>query len=88
MKEQVDISSSFEKVIRPTDPDGVWLNKTKPAWIVFYSAIEGVRASYYQAYRAVRPAPKGRAPWSIDNRLVGHPDYGYPTLEAAMQAVI
>lgn len=80
------ISENFDLVVRPTSPEGVWLHKDKPVWIVFYAAVEGVRLAYYQAYRAVEPVKKGRDPWSVDNRRIGDPNHGFPTLEAAMQA--
>lgn len=73
----VDGAPCFEKV---------WKHKTKPVWVCHFSAIEGKHAGYYQAYRAVCPVPKGRQPWSVDNRRIGHPDHGFPTLEAAMEA--
>jgi hypothetical protein len=80
------LSENFDFVFRPPDPSGVWLHKSKPVWIRFYAAVDGVRFAYYQAYRSVERVPSGRAPWSVDNRRLGHPDHGYPTLESAMQA--
>lgn len=88
MKTTTSLAEQFELIKRSFDPNGVWLNKLKPVWIVFYPAVEGVRAGFYQAYRAVRPVPAGRDPWSVDNRRIGHADHGFPTLEAAMEAAL
>lgn len=87
MNQQASNSADlFDKVERETGE--VWKHKTNPVWIVFYEAVEGVRAAYYQAYRAVRPVPAGRAPWSVDNRRIGNENHGFPTLEAAMEAAL
>ena len=64
----------------------ILMHNTKPIWIVFYEAHKGIRAAFYQAYKAIHPVPKGRNAWSIDNRRVGDED-GFETLEAAMAAV-
>ena len=76
--------SVFELVHRPYGD--CWLHKDKPVWIVEYSATK-VRARHFQAYRAVQPIPKGRDPWSIDNRRIGTED-GFDTLEEAENAAI
>lgn len=65
--------------------DDCWLHDTKPMWIVHYPAT-GVRAEFWQAYRAVAKIPTGRMPWTVDNRRVGT-DRGFASFEEAAQAV-
>jgi hypothetical protein len=80
--------AKFNKVER--DCGFVWMHDSAPVWIVKYDAITTGphrRAAFYQAYRAVQPVPKGRMPWSIDNRRIGTED-GFATLTAAQQAAV
>lgn len=58
-----------------------WLHNTKNVWIVEYQASR-IRPHHYQTYKAVQPVPKGRMPWTIDNRRMG-PEDGIETLEQA-----
>lgn len=73
----------FKKVNRPIG--ACLLHVSRPVWIVKYDAIKNLRAAFWQVYRTTVPVPKGRAPWSIDNRRIGT-ERGYPTLAAAMRA--
>lgn len=63
-----------------------WLHDDGRHFISFYEKTEGV--SYYQAYRSTAQPPKGHMPWTVDNRRLGRDGYGFPTLEAAMQACV
>lgn len=75
----------FKKVKRF---DGaILVHKSQPVWIVGYPAVEGVRAAYWQGYRAVPPLAKGRTNvWANDNRRIGN-ERGFPSVEAAIAAV-
>lgn len=73
---------SFTLVHRPHGD--CWLHDAKPVWIVHYPATD-VRGEHYQAYRTVAPIPKGRQPWTVDNRRIGT-DRGFATLDEAVQA--
>lgn len=66
----------------------VWLHKSKPVWIVFYDAIEGLRLSRYEAYRSVNRVPKGREPWSVDNKALSPHKDGFRTIEEAFAAAV
>ncbi len=68
---------------RPTGE--ILMHKTEPVWIVGYEAIDGVRAPFWQGYRAVAHIPKGRKPWTVDNRRITS-ERGFPTIEAAIAA--
>lgn len=60
-----------------------WQHTTKPMWVVHYK-----HSGFYQAYRVKDyelPVPNGRELWSLDNRKLSQK--GFPTLEAAMQAI-
>jgi hypothetical protein len=61
-----------------------WLHETKPVFVVEYSATN-VRGRHFQAYRAVEKVPKGRNPWTVDNRRIGN-ESGFQTLEEAQTA--
>jgi len=79
--------TAFRKVTRPGDPDGIWMRKDAPVWIVYYNAVPGIRPAFYEAYRAIHPVPAHRQPWSIDNRRLSDGN-GFPTLAAAKQAAL
>lgn len=78
--------AKFNKVERF---DGVvWVHESQPVWVVKYDAISKGphrRAAFYQAYRACQSVPKGRAPWSVDNKRVGQ-EHGFASLHAATSA--
>ena len=62
-----------------------WLHVDMPVWIVHYP--NSPKGSHYQVYKPrdyVMPIPKGRDPWTVDNRCLR--ESGYKTLELAMQA--
>lgn len=63
-----------------------WLHADGRHFISFYPLVEGVRAAHYQAYSSKAKPPKGRYPWTVDNRRIGRDGYGFPTLEEAMRA--
>ena len=65
-----------------------WLNSDGLHFVSYYEAIDGVRAAYWQAYRAAQKPARGRMPWTVDNRRIGRDGYGYSTLDAAMQACV
>lgn len=65
--------------------DPLYVHKDRQVWIRFYPAIEGVRAAWWQGYRAVMKVPAHREPWSIDNRRIGD-ERGFASLEAAIAA--
>lgn len=79
------MTATFTKVFRDTDPEGIWLREDKPVWIVHYPAVKGIRLAFYEAYRAIHPVPKGRDPWSIDNRRLSDGS-GFSTLQEAKAA--
>ena len=62
----------------------VLLHTEKPVWVVHYEATNR-HGEHWQAYRAVLPVPKGREPWSNDNRRIG-PETGFKSQEEAMNA--
>ena len=72
----------FYKVSRPHGE--CWLHKSKPVWIVEYSASR-LHGRFFQAYRPVQPVPIGRDPWTVDNRRIG-PEDGFQTLQEAAEA--
>lgn len=74
-------ANRFTKVQRPTDD--VMLHMDAPVYVVHYPATYA-RAEHWQAYRAVAHLPRGRFPWTVDNRKLSQD--GFPTLEAALQA--
>ena len=77
-------SNEFELVPRQHQSDA-WVHKEKAVWIIEYRETRN-RAKHYQAYRAIHPVPKGRMPWTIDNRRIGSED-GFQTLTQAMEAI-
>lgn len=78
------MNAQFNEIQTPIGT--TWLHTSRPVWIRYYEPIEGARLGFYQAYRAVEHVPKGRDPWTVDNRRIGHVNYGFKTLEDAMDA--
>lgn len=78
---------SQEFIIITTKTGKVWLHRGKNMWIRHYPLPNGRDAEFYQAYRPAPyiDVPAGKYPWTEDNRRFA--ERGYPTLEAAMQAV-
>lgn len=74
---------NFETVNRPHG--SALLNRVKQMWIVEYQQSR-VRPHHWQAYQPVVSVPKGRDPWTVDNRRIG-PEDGFLTLEDAVAAV-
>jgi hypothetical protein len=76
--------SQFTYLVR----DGLqtWLHSDKPVWITRYDAVPGVRLECWHAYRSVKAPPKGRLPWTVDNKRIGSAE-GFPSLESAIEAV-
>ena len=62
-----------------------WLHSDKPVWIVRYDAVPGIRLECWHAYRSVKAPPKGRLPWTVDNKSIGSAD-GFSSLESAIEA--
>lgn len=65
------------------------LHKTKPMWIVHYPLPNNHTTEFWQVYRVIDhylPVPPGRDPWTLNNVAIGG-KHGFPTLEAAMEAV-
>ncbi len=58
------------------------LRNDKPVWIVEYSETR-TRPKRWQVYEPMHPVPKGRDPWTINNRRLG-PEDGIATLEQAV----
>lgn len=65
--------------------DEILAHDTKPVWIVHREAIGG-NPEHWAAYKAVAPIPKGRTPWSVDNRSLSKPAIGFFSLAEAMAA--
>lgn len=61
-----------------------WQHNAKHVFVVEYAATRN-KAPHWQAYRAIQPVPKGRKPWTIDNRRIGSED-GFQTLDDALHA--
>ena len=72
----------FKEFERFSQSDVCWLHKDKPVWIVQYDAVPGIRLETFIAYRVAAPLPKGRDPWTVDNRRIGE----YGSLVDAMRA--
>lgn len=72
--------ADFQVVERETGL--VLKHRTAHVWIGHYECT-GMKPSFYCAYRAVAHVPKGRDPWTIDNRRIGSPD-GVRTLAEAV----
>lgn len=68
---------------RPTGE--VLKHAREPYWVVHYGETNRM-GEHWQAYKAIAHIPKGREPWSVDNRRIG-PDSGFKSLEEAKQAV-
>lgn len=62
-----------------------WLHDNGRCFIVRYDAIPDVRAEYWQAYTSKAQPPKGRYPWTVDNRRITH-ERGVRTFEDAARA--
>lgn len=62
-----------------------WLHKGGRAFIVFYEATD-VRAAHFMAYESKAAPPKGRYPWTVDNRRI-RADRGFASFEDAAAAV-
>lgn len=78
---------SHDLFIRMGRPFGeVWLNAEKPIWIVEYPETHD-RARHFQVYKPVVPVPKGRDPWTVDNKRIGDAR-GFKTLSDAMGAAV
>lgn len=65
----------------------VLVHDTLPAWIVHYPAIANVRREFYQAYKSCAHIPKGRDPWTVDNKAIGNREHGFLTLADAIATV-
>ena len=66
-------------------PHGVcWVHSEKPVWVVHYGQTNRM-GEHWQAYKAVAHIPKGRQPWTVDNRRLGG-ENGFSSFEAAKQA--
>lgn len=74
---------TFSLVHRPHGD--CWLHSDGRKFICFYEGVEGVRPAYFQAYMSKAQPPKGRDPWTVDNRRIGT-DRGFPTFDEAAQA--
>jgi hypothetical protein len=78
--------AQFTQVSRfPHDAANTWQHNSKPVWVTFYPAVDGVRPAHYIPYRAVQAVPAGRKPWTVDNRRIGS-DRGFSALEDALNA--
>ena len=75
--------NNFTLVKRETGK--AWLHNDKPVWVVHYKCADR-RDDFWQAYKAVQHVPKGRMPWSIDNRRIGPEKRGFKTLGEALKA--
>lgn len=77
--------SEFEVIDTPTGK--AWLHREKNMWIRHYPMPNGRTAEFYQAYRPrdYVTIPAGKYPWTEDNRRFN--ERGFPTLEAAMEAI-
>lgn len=72
--------------VRVDRPHGTaLLHREKQMWIVEY-AQSRTSPHHWQAYRPVVTVPKGRDPWTVDNRRIGTVD-GFLTLDEAVAAV-
>lgn len=79
----MSLMQNFKRVYRATG--SVIMHATKPVWIVRYGDYERGGTKFWQAYRAVDTLPKGRMPWTVDNRRIGT-DKGFKTLRDALNA--
>lgn len=65
----------------------IHVHTAAPLWIVCYegiTAVDYVRPTYWQVYRAIEPVKRGAKVWSADNKKLS--ERGYPTLKEAMAA--
>lgn len=69
-------------VLKQRPVGAFWEHDTAPVWIVKYDAIPDVRAEHWKAYKAVERVPAGRAPYSVDNKVIGSVR-GFNSLEEA-----
>jgi hypothetical protein len=81
MKPFANAPADFEVIERPTGE--VLLHRSEHVWIVHYDTFSGPHPAVYRAYRAVERVPKGRWPWTVDNRAIGSRD-GVLTLAEAV----
>ena len=58
------------------------LSEDNKFWIVRYSETLQ-RRKFFQVYQHVEYLPKGRYPWTVDNKRRG-PEIGFSTLRAAL----
>lgn len=79
--------AQFKRVFR--NYQSILEHKQKPVWIVAYREYDTGRVKFWQAYKVKEylHVPKGRAPWSIDNRRIGT-DKGFRTLRDAIMAAV
>ncbi len=73
----------FKRTYRTTG--SVLLHRSKHVWIVRYADYERGGTKFWQAYRAVDTVPKGRDPWTVNNKRIGT-DKGFKTLRDALLA--
>ena len=79
----MDLRKQFKKVTRPTGDALLHINA--PVWVVQYEYdSRGSKVDTWKAYRTVAHLPRGRDPWTVDNRSLNKD--GYSTEEAALQA--
>lgn len=87
----------MSKVSRQKVPEGFryidrggtdcWLHSSCEVWATRYEAIPGFRDyDVFYAYRAVERVPRGRMPWTVDNRSIGSKSEPFRTLAAAADA--
>ena len=69
-----------------TEYDEILVHNTKLVWIVYREKIDNTRPAHYCAYRNVAHIPKGRHPWSVDNRRIHKENKGFKTLAEAIKA--
>lgn len=63
-----------------------WLHDSGAMWIVRYEAVPGGREyDVFHAFRVVAKLPKGRDPWTVDNRRLSPEPFR--SLNAAAEAV-
>lgn len=75
----------FAEVQDTQRPGRLFIHDSNPIWVASYPEVPGVRAEFWQAYRAVKPVPAGRQPWTVDNRRIGT-ERGFPSLADAIAA--
>ena len=60
----------FDRVERSMGSGYAFLHKSAPVWIVEYSVTPREGVSSWGAYVAIVKVPKGRMPWTVDNKRV------------------